>query len=151
MSTSLTSCPRAAALCSLALAAALLAQGCASQTSTMPEQGTGSITPATAAARAQALPMPEGLESDAAFQQWVQTQRQRLQTERQQAQQRHDEQAKTCWRRFAVNDCLRQLRQTLRTEQDALRQQELALNAHERQRRSGGQLGGAALQTPAAP
>ena len=120
-----------------ALAAVALCAACASPST--PPLPADAITPATAAAKAQALAQPPGL-NDQDFNTWLSAQRQRLATEKQAARQRHDTAETACWQRFAVNDCLQRARQRLRTENDALRQQELALNAHERQRHSASRL-----------
>ena len=52
------------------------------------------------------------------------------------AQQRFHDAELACWRRFAVNDCVRKARVERRTAMDQLRQEELLLNEMERQRRT---------------
>ncbi|QTD44442.1 hypothetical protein [Ottowia testudinis] len=67
---------------------------------------------------------------------WLQAERARIETERDAAAQRFEVDEKTCWGRFAVNACLRAARGERRNVVDRLRQQELALNEVERQRRT---------------
>ncbi len=57
-------------------------------------------------------------------------------TERRAAQQKFEAAELACWRRFAVNDCVRKARVERRAAVDRLRQQELLLNDLERQRRT---------------
>lgn len=58
--------------------------------------------------------------------------RAQLQTERLAIEQAHTQQTQACWQRFAVNDCLSQVRRSRRTALEPIRAQELALNAQER-------------------
>lgn len=58
--------------------------------------------------------------------------RAQLQAEREQAERAHDARARECWQRFAVNDCLREVRRSRRAALDPIRARELALNAEER-------------------
>lgn len=67
---------------------------------------------------------------------WLQAQRERVAQQRDAAQARYDAAELGCWRRFAVNACLRQARDERRAAQDRLRQQALALNDIERQHRT---------------
>ncbi len=48
----------------------------------------------------------------------------------------YEEQAKACWQKFAVNDCLRDARRVRRASLEPLRQKDLLLNAQERQWRT---------------
>ncbi|MDO5288249.1 MAG: hypothetical protein Q4F13_01255 [Pseudomonadota bacterium] len=107
-------------------------------------------TPATAASKAQALAVPPGL-TDEAFDAWLNAERARIASARQALAQRFDEAEKACWRRFAVNDCLRRARQAQRADLAGLRQQELALNAHERQRTTDARLRALQPQPPQTP
>jgi len=58
--------------------------------------------------------------------------RERLQRERAAIEQTHDARKRDCWQRFAVNDCLREVRRSQHAAQEPIRQQELQLNAQER-------------------
>ena len=58
--------------------------------------------------------------------------RQMLDVQRTRIEQSHDEQARACWQKFAVNDCLREVRRSRRAALDPLREQELLLNAQDR-------------------
>ncbi len=58
--------------------------------------------------------------------------RQRLQAERSAIEQAHDRMQRDCWQRFAVNDCLREVRRRRFAALEPLRAQELELNAQER-------------------
>ena len=58
--------------------------------------------------------------------------RERLQRERAAIEQTHDARKRDCWQRFAVNDCLREVRRSQHAALDPIRQQELQLNAQER-------------------
>lgn len=48
----------------------------------------------------------------------------------------HDERQRACWQRFAVNDCLREVRRSRHAALDPLRSLELELNEQERAWRS---------------
>lgn len=65
------------------------------------------------------------------------SERQRLQAERSAIEQRHEALMRECWQRFAVNDCLREVRRQRHAALDPLQAQELQLNAQERAWRSG--------------
>lgn len=65
---------------------------------------------------------------------WLEAQRTRIATAQAQATQRFADAEKACWRRFAVNVCVREARAERRTAIDRLRQEELAVNGLERQR-----------------
>ncbi|MDO5626464.1 MAG: hypothetical protein Q4G71_17480 [Pseudomonadota bacterium] len=133
----------------LLIAAALLAALAACGThGPAPADPSTVATPAAAAARAQALALPPDL-PDSVFAPWLATERARIARERSAAEQRFDTAEKACWRRFAVNDCVKRARAERRATTDALRQQDLALNAHERQRRTDERLRGLGL-APAA-
>lgn len=84
-------------------------------------------------AAAQAL-LAQAPADDAARALWVSGQRQRLEQERADIERDFAQTEQRCWQRFAVNDCLSQARQQRRLGLDALREQELALNAMERER-----------------
>lgn len=62
--------------------------------------------------------------------------REHLQQERQAIESLHEERARACWQRFAVNDCLREVRRSRHDALDPLRPRELELNAQERDWRS---------------
>jgi hypothetical protein len=84
--------------------------------------------------------------SDQAFEQASRAERQRIAGERAAAHARYDQDRRACWQRFAVNACLDQARERRRAVLDALRQDELALNAQERQRRTTARLDELALK-----
>ncbi|MDR2155458.1 MAG: hypothetical protein LBE78_10625 [Burkholderiaceae bacterium] len=73
---------------------------------------------------------PEGQPLDP----WLGTERARITSERDAAYQRFEQAEKICWRRFAVNDCISRARTARRATLERLRQEDLALNAIERQR-----------------
>lgn len=85
------------------------------------------------------LTVPQGL-ADAPFAQWLAAQRQRIEQARGAARQRYHDDELACWRRFAVNDCLRDARLQRRQVLDALRSDEQGVNAAERERRTGERL-----------
>ncbi len=62
----------------------------------------------------------------------IDAERTRLQRERAAIEQAHDNDQRQCWQRFAVNDCLRNVRRSQRTALEPLRVRELELNAQER-------------------
>jgi len=64
--------------------------------------------------------------------QWLKVERERIQSERAAATQRFADAEKACWKRFAVNDCIRVANDERRLQHDRLRQEELALNDVER-------------------
>ena len=112
----------------LALSVVALVTGCSS---TPPEPlvppGTA---PRTIPAQVQA---PPGL-SDHDFDAWLAAQRTRVGDARAAAHKQYADAEFTCWRRFAVNDCLSGARKVRRSALDGLRAEELALNQQERQR-----------------
>jgi len=59
-------------------------------------------------------------------------QRALLSLQREQVTIQQDTQARACWQKFAVNDCLASVRKNKRAQLDPIRQKELALNAQER-------------------
>ena len=71
---------------------------------------------------------------------WLAAQRTRIAAAREGATQRFDVAEKACWQRFAVNACVRAARAERRTVLDRLRQEELAVNEVERQRRTDARL-----------
>lgn len=66
--------------------------------------------------------------------------RARIAAERQAIAQRLSQQERACYQRFAVEDCLREVRTQARNEDNALRQQELKINDIERREKSGARL-----------
>ena len=76
----------------------------------------------------------DALSEGAALAPWLSTERDRIEATRSAARQRFDDAEKACWRRFAVNACVREARQQRRVVLDRLRQEDLALNEVERQR-----------------
>ncbi len=105
--------------------------GCASGSLHEPHAATRAADAAAAQALAGTAP-PDG----EVLAPWLDVQRSRIQTERAEALRRFDEAEKACWQRFAVNDCLRDARASRRSALERLRQQELAVNEVERQRRT---------------
>ena len=99
----------------------LLAGGCA--------QGPLPAAPAVSSVELQAP-------ADQPFGPWLQAERARLVQQREAAQQHYRDEELVCWRRFAVNDCLSAAKRQRRGTLDALRQQDLQLNALERERRT---------------
>lgn len=79
---------------------------------------------ACGAAVAEPPSMPELVESELA----------RIETERREAQAQFAREEIACRSRFAVNDCVRRSRARMREMLSALRRQELAINAAQRQR-----------------
>lgn len=77
----------------------------------------------------QSLPEPQ-------FDAWVQGERDQIANEKAAAEQRYHQAGFACWKRFAVNDCLRQSRRQRRAEIDAANKTELAVNAAERDYRT---------------
>lgn len=71
---------------------------------------------------------------------WLAAERKRIEAERAAAVQKFDGAEKACWQRFAVNACLHQARVERRGALDRLRQEDLALNEVERQRRTAARL-----------
>ena len=67
----------------------------------------------------------------------IAAERERLQQQRATLEQAHDARMRECWHRFAVNDCLREVRRSRRAALDPLRTRELELNAQERAWRTG--------------
>jgi hypothetical protein len=114
---------RLPALCLLAAAAALSA---CSSAPPPPADLIAARTQPAAAAPPEGQPLAP----------WLAAERERIESERQAAVQRFDAAERECWQRFAVNDCLNQARTTRRATLDHLRQEDLALNAVERQRRT---------------
>ena len=66
----------------------------------------------------------------------IAAEREVLQCERAVVEQAHDVRMRECWQRFAVNACLREVRRSRHQALDAIRAQELELNAQERAWRS---------------
>lgn len=58
--------------------------------------------------------------------------REALSRQKQSIEAEHDERQRACWQRFAVNDCLREVRRSRHAALDPLRPLELALNEQER-------------------
>ncbi len=93
----------------------------------------------SAAGRALAATAPPETDADA-LQPWLDAHRARIEAARQVATQRFEAAEKACWQRFAVNACVRQARVERRGVTDRLRQEELALNEVERNRRTAARL-----------
>ena len=92
--------------------------GCASR-------GATDAAPESAAVPAPVtVAMPAHL-ADKDFAPWLQGERSRIASARSAAQQRFHDAELACWRRFAVNDCVRKARVERRTAMDQLRQEEL--------------------------
>mgnify|MGYP000087593416 FL=1 len=81
-----------------------------------------STAPDFESALAQAQDVPQAIDS----------QRQRLKSQREVVLAAYQKQQEACWQKFAVNACLTDARRARRQAIDPLRQQELALNAQER-------------------
>ena len=62
----------------------------------------------------------------------IAAERERLQQQRQAIEQADLERKRACWHRFAVNDCLREVRRQRYAALDPVRSRELELNAQER-------------------
>ncbi|WP_090046386.1 hypothetical protein [Limnohabitans sp. 2KL-27] len=67
---------------------------------------------------------------------FIRVQREALASQRAEVMAVYQEEAKACWRKFAVNACLSEARQIRRSALEPLRQQDLLLNAQERQWRT---------------
>ena len=65
----------------------------------------------------------------------AQAEQKRIHREREKLEVQTSAQEVVCYQRFAVNDCLRELRVRKRVEMDALRQQEIVLNDAKRKTR----------------
>lgn len=65
---------------------------------------------------------------------WLSTERARIEAARSAANHQFEDAEKACWRRFAVNACVRGARAERRTVLDRLRREDLALNEVERKR-----------------
>lgn len=101
----------------------------------------GVALPQAAASAASTADQADGGGSDdGAFQQTDNAERRRIADGRAAAHARYDQDRRACWQRFAVNACLDQARERRRAVLDALRHDELALNAQERERRTAARL-----------
>ncbi|MDR2992209.1 MAG: hypothetical protein LBU72_09905 [Burkholderiaceae bacterium] len=116
------------------------------QTSVGPDAGAAADTAsavlsqaAASAASAASAVAPNG-DDDQAFEQWDTAERKRIADGRAAAQARYEQDRRDCWQRFAVNACLDRARDRRRAVLDALRHDELTLNAQERQRRTAARL-----------
>ena len=67
---------------------------------------------------------------------FIRVQREELASQRAEVMAVYQEQAKACWQKFAVNACLSEARKTRRAALEPLRQEDLQLNAQERQWRT---------------
>ena len=67
---------------------------------------------------------------------FIRVQREALASQRAEVMAVYQEEAKACWRKFAVNACLSEARKIRRSALEPLRQQDLLLNAQERQWRT---------------
>jgi hypothetical protein len=65
---------------------------------------------------------------------WLSAERARIEAARSAANQRFVDEEMACWRRFAVNACVRDARVQRRAVLDRLRQEDLAINQLERKR-----------------
>jgi hypothetical protein len=63
---------------------------------------------------------------------FIRVQREAIAQDRQAVMTAFTQNAKACWQKFAVNDCLRDARKTRRAALEPLRQQDLVLNTQER-------------------
>ena len=112
----------------LLLAAALAA--CSAAPPQNPERDAAQAADRAVAQKLAAAAPPEGQP----LAPWLASERQRIEAERDAAERKFGEAEKACWRRFAVNTCLRDARLERRAVTDRLRQEDLALNELERQR-----------------
>ena len=62
----------------------------------------------------------------------IRQQREHLAQQRQVINEAHEVQARACWQKFAVNDCLSAVRKSKRAQLDPIHLKELELNAQER-------------------
>ena len=62
----------------------------------------------------------------------IRHQRERLNQQRARINQMHEQQVQACWQKSALNDCLSAVRKSKRLQLDPIHQQELQLNAQER-------------------
>lgn len=85
---------------------------------------------------------------EAAFREHLAQERARIAGERTQIEVRFTEAERGCYRRFAVNDCLNEVRAARRTALADLRRQEILLNDEERRRKAGEALQRLERQTP---
>lgn len=94
----------------------------------------GAALAAAAAEGSPVPPVPSDVQSlpEPQFDAWVQSERDQIAQEKAAAEQRYHEAEFACWKRFAVNDCLRRSRRQRRSEINAARKTELAVNAAER-------------------
>ena len=83
-------------------------------------------------AHSQPQPQLSAPAPDAGTPQRIAAERQQLQAQRNDVEQAHELRSRACWQRFAVNDCLREVRRSRRAALDPLRARELELNAQER-------------------
>ncbi len=67
---------------------------------------------------------------------FIRVQREAVATQRAEVMAVYQEEAKACWQKFAVNACLSDARKTRHAALEPLRQQDLLLNAQERQWRT---------------
>ena len=119
----------------------LTALACAMPLAALAQTGASAAAEATIQATASAATDAAGPSvDDKTFEQTASVERQRIADGRAAANARYEQDRRACWQRFAVNDCLDRARDNRRTVLDALRHDELALNAQERQRRSAARL-----------
>ncbi len=67
---------------------------------------------------------------------FIRVQREQLASQRAEVMAVYQETAQACWQKFAVNACLSEARKTRRAALEPLRQQDLLLNAQEREWRT---------------
>ncbi|MDR0457478.1 MAG: hypothetical protein LBH10_00390 [Burkholderiaceae bacterium] len=110
------------------------------QTSADADTAASAASDAASAASAPDAAASDSAAAAKAFEQWDSAERQRIADGRAAANARYEQDRRDCWQRFAVNDCLNAARDRRRATQDALRHDELILNAQERQRRTAARL-----------
>ena len=79
-----------------------------------------------------ALAQPAFVKTSEEVPEHISAERERLQHEREAVGLRHDERMRECWQRFAVNNCLREVRRSRYAGLDPIRARELELNTQER-------------------
>jgi hypothetical protein len=75
-------------------------------------------------------------QSQTALPEYIVSGREQLALRRQAAMAVHEQQARDCWQKFAVNACLSDARKVRRQALEPIRQEELRLNVEERQWRT---------------
>jgi hypothetical protein len=124
----------------LALPLAAAAQTGANVDPAVAADTAGTAAPQAAVGATSAAAAAPDIDDDRAFQQWDTAERERIADGRAIAHARYEQDRRECWQRFAVNACLDRAREHRRAVLDALRHDELALNAQERNRRTAARL-----------